>query len=132
MGLLDHNDAIRNVHLAFAYFITPEGSNRQLNAYFPAFSIIINYLHNRMASSYQIEEARALELAEAVKQGKFPSIRAATRETPHLYDRVRRRVNGVQSGMERPGAGRLLSDTEEEGIIIWLKRLESIHLRASP
>ncbi len=80
-------------------------------------------------SDYLSTENQVACLAQAIRNGEYPSIAEATRENPDLYGRVKNRVAGRTSRSDRPATNRLLSDTEEEGIMLWITRLNDIGQR---
>jgi Tc5 transposase DNA-binding domain len=82
-------------------------------------------------SDYLSTENQVACLAQAIRNGEYPSIAEATRENPDLYSRVKYRVAGRTSRSDRPATNRLLSDTEEEGIMLWITRLNDIGQRPS-
>ena len=44
----------------------------------------------------------------------------ATRENPDLYSRVKNYITKYISQSDQPAINRLLSNTKEEGIILWI------------
>ena len=69
-------------------------------------------------SDYLSTKNQVACLAQAIHDSKYPSIAEATRENPELYSRVKNRVAGRTSRSDRPTINRLLSDAEEEGIML--------------
>lgn len=85
---------------SFAKKATPEGGGRRLNRQDGSIAKdnLINslrfYTTTTMSTTYQEDEILVQEAVSAILHGTFPSIAAATRETPHLYGRVKHRVSG--------------------------------------
>jgi len=82
-------------------------------------------------SDYLSTENQVACLAQAIHNGEYPLIAEVTRENPNLYSRVKYRVAGRTSRSDRPATNRLLSDTEEEGIMLWIIWLNDIRQRPS-
>ena len=80
---------------SFAKKATPEGGGRQLNRQDGSIAKdnLINslrfYTTTIMSTTYQEDEILVQEAVSAILCGTFPLIAAATRETPHLYSRVK-------------------------------------------
>ena len=69
-------------------------------------------------SDYLSTENQVACIAQAIRNGKYPSIAEATRENLDLYGRVKNRVAGRISWSDRPIINKLFSDAEEEGIML--------------
>ena len=69
-------------------------------------------------SDYLSTENQVAYLAQAIRNSKYSLIAEATRKNPDLYSRVKNRVARRISRLDQPTTNRLLSDTEEEGIIL--------------
>ena len=67
-------------------------------------------------------------LAQAIRNGEYPSIAEATRDNPGLYSRVKQRVAGRKSRSDGLATNRLLSGAEG-GIMLWITRLNDIGQR---
>ena len=77
-------------------------------------------------SDYLSSENQVACLAQAIHNGEYPSIAEATRENPYLYGRVKNRVTRWISWLDQPAMCKLLNNTKEEGIILWIIWLNDI------
>ena len=82
-------------------------------------------------SDYLSTKNQVACIAQAIHDGKYPSIAEATRENPDLYSRVKQRVAGRKSQSNQPVINRLLSNAEKGGIMLWITRLNDIRQRPS-
>ena len=80
-------------------------------------------------SDYLSTKNQVACLAQAIYNSEYPLIAEATRENPDLYGRVKNCVARRISRLNRPVINRLLNDTEEEGIMLWITRLNDIGQR---
>jgi hypothetical protein len=69
--------------------------------------------------SYNPDDEILIQRAvQSIYDSTFTKITHATREIPHLYSRVKNRLAGRTSHVERDKLGKLLIISEEEGLII--------------
>jgi hypothetical protein len=82
--------------------------------------------------SYNPDDEILIQRAvQSIYDSIFTKITHVIREIPHLYGRVKNRLIGRISRVERDGLGKLLIISEEEGLVIWPNTLDKLKTRTS-
>src|SRR6185312_13937088 len=84
-----------------------------------------------MPLSYFETEKLVQDACQGLIDGTYATIAEASRETGASYHRIRARYNGKDSRSTRPSTNRLLSNTEEQGLLIWIEALNKLRTRPS-
>ena len=84
-----------------------------------------------MPLSYFETEKLVQDACQGFDDGTYASIADASREIGAPYHRIRARYNGRDSRSMRPSTNRLLSNTEEQGLLIWIEALNKLGTRLS-
>jgi hypothetical protein len=84
-----------------------------------------------MLSAYAHEEVKVQKAVRAYNAGFYINQRTTAIKSGAKPSRVRARLNGIMSKMDRPAPNRLLTVSEEAGLILWLDRSVTLRLRTT-
>ena len=91
---------------------------------------LLDFSTTTMLSAYA-HEVKVQNAVRAYNAGFYTNQRTAAIESGAKPSRVRVRLHGIMSKMDRPAPNKLLTVSEEAGLVLWLDRSVALRLRTT-